>query len=231
MPNATTIPRSDAGKRALLQHLSNHLTNYVTILEITPADLTQVKIGFDWFDYSLKLEDAAQNYTDAFFAFKRVLRDGPKSTVLNPPVALVLVTAPASVPYADIFGFLGALIVRIKKHKNYTEAIGKALHIIAPQSPAQDTATLQPILTYDFKGNHPTLYWKHNGTKALELEADHGTGTFSLQTIKISPSFEDTTPLPLPGTIALWRYRAIYHIHDEQVGQWSPILEIMVKGE
>ncbi|UOA07490.1 hypothetical protein [Methylobacter sp. S3L5C] len=79
MPNATTIPRSDAGKRALLQHLSNHLTNYVTILEITPADLTQVKTGFDWFDYSLKLEDAAQNYTDAIFAFKRVLRDGPKS--------------------------------------------------------------------------------------------------------------------------------------------------------
>lgn len=97
-------------------------------------------------------------------------------------------------PYADIFGFLGALIVRIKRHKNYTEAIGKALHIIAPQSPGQDTATLQPILTYDFRGNHPVLYWKHNDTKALELEADHGTDTFSLLTIKISPSFEDKPP-------------------------------------
>ncbi|UOA07489.1 hypothetical protein [Methylobacter sp. S3L5C] len=106
----------------------------------------------------------------------------------------MLITPPASVPYADIFGFLGALIVRIKRHKNYTEAIGKALHIIAPQSPGQDTATLQPILTYDFRGNHPVLYWKHNDTKALELEADHGTDTFSLLTIKISPSFEDKPP-------------------------------------
>ncbi len=230
MTKTPTIPTTDAGKRALLQHLNSQLTIYATILEISAADLAQVKVGFDWFDYCLKLEDAAQNYTDGIYAFKRVLRDGPKSTAVNLPAPLVITTAPTSVPYGDIIGFIGALIVRIKKNKNYTEAIGKALHIIAPQSHGPDTATLQPELTVDFKGGHPVLHWKHNGTDALELEADYGTGTFSLLTIKMSPSFEDTTPLPPLDTAALWKYRGIYRLHDKQVGQWSKVLDVSVKG-
>ncbi len=104
--------------------------------------------------------------------------------------------------------------MRIKKHKNYTEAIGKALHIIRPQTPALDPALLQPELTYDFTAGHPVLYWRHNGTDALEIEADYGTGTYNLIAVRMSISFEDSTPLPLPGTVALWKYRAIYRIRD-----------------
>ena len=68
-------------------------------------------------------------------------------------------------------------------HKNYTEAIGKALHIIPAQNPAPDPALLQPDLTYDFNAGHPVLYWYHNGTDALVIEADYGTGTFGLVAI------------------------------------------------
>jgi hypothetical protein len=230
MPNATAIPRTDAGRRELLQHLSLQLNTYATLLELSDIDLTEVQAGFDWFDYVLKTEAAAQHYTDGVYAFKRVLRDGPKSATVHLPPQLVSVNLPSSIPFADIFGFLGALIVRIKKHRNYTEAIGKALHIIAPQSPAPDPALLQPELTFDYNGGYPVLYWRHNGTDALEIEADYGTGTFSLLTIQLSTSYEDDAPLPLPGTVALWKYRAIYRIHDAQVGQWSKVLEVSVKG-
>lgn len=184
MANSPTIPRTDAGRRELLQHLSIQLPNYTDILEISTADLRQVQAGSDWFDYSLKVEEAGQRYTDGNFALKRVLRDGPKSAVINLPAPLVVITPPTSEPYADIIGFLGALIVRIKKHKNYTEAIGKALHIIPPQSPAPDPALLQPDLTFDFNAGHPVLSWYHNGTDALLIEADYGTGSFSLVAFK-----------------------------------------------
>jgi hypothetical protein len=79
MANATSIPRDDASKLALLQHLHTHLPNYSATLEISPDDLTQVQAGAVWFEYILKAQDAAQNYTDGLFALKRVLRDGPKS--------------------------------------------------------------------------------------------------------------------------------------------------------
>ena len=230
MPNATAIPRDDASKLALLQHLNAHLPNYAATLEISADDLSQLQKGLDGFDYILKAQDAAQNYTEALFALKRVLRDGPKNAPINLPPPPTLPPAPAAELYADIFGFLGALISRIKKHKNYTEAIGKALNIIPAHSPGIDPTTLQPLLTVDFQGGHPVLHWKNNSTDALELEADHGAGTFSLLTIQLSPGYQDNTPLPPAGTAALWKYRAIYRIRDQQVGHWSQVLEVGVKG-
>jgi hypothetical protein len=230
MTSNTAIPRDDASKLALLQHLGLNLPSYSATLEISAADLAQLKIGLEGFDYSLKAQDAANNYNNALFAFKRALRDGPSNANVVPPSPPIFPTAPASALYADIFGFVGPLISRIKKHKNYTEAIGKALNIIATPSPSPDLATLQPLLSIDFQGGHPIIHWKSNGTDSLEIEADHGDGTFILLTIQHTTSFQDNTPLPAPGTAVIWKYRAIYRIRDQQVDHWSQILEVGVKG-
>ena len=146
------------------------------------------------------------------------------------PTAPALPTPPTSTPFSDIFGFVGPLITRIKKHSNYTEAIGKTLGIIAAIKPAIDTTTLQPLLSIDLQAGHPVISWKSNGTSALEIECDHGTGIFSLLTIRMSSGYQDNTALPAAGTAVIWKYRAIYHIRDKQVGHWSQVLEISVKG-
>ncbi|MCX7113490.1 MAG: hypothetical protein NTX45_26005 [Proteobacteria bacterium] len=39
-----------------------------------------------------------------------------------------------------------------------------------------------------------------------------------------------TTPLPAPGTGTVWNYKAIYRLHDEQVGQWSDVISVTVGG-
>ncbi len=230
MSNNTAIPRDDASKLVFLQHLDLNLPSYAAALEISAADLAQLKIGSDGFDYSIKAQDAANNYNNALYAFKRALRDGPNNANVIPPSPPIFPTAPTSILYANIFGFIGPLITRIKKHKNYTEAIGKALNIIATQNSVVDIATLQPILIIDFQGGHPVLHWKSNNTDSLEIEADHGTGTFSLLTIQHANNFQDLTPLPATGTVELWKYRAIYRIRDLQVGHWSLVLEVGVKG-
>ncbi len=230
MPNSTAIPRDDANKLALLEHLDLNLASYSTALEISADDLAQLKIGLEGFDYSLKALDAATNYSNALYAFKRALRDGPSNANVVPPSLPIFPAAPASALYADIFGFVGSFISRIKKHKNYTEAIGKALNIIATPSSSPDLATLQPVLSYDFQGGHPVLHWKSNGTDTLEIEVDHGNGIFVLLTIQHSTSFQDNTTLPAPGTAVIWKYRAIYRMRDQQVGHWSQILEVGVKG-
>ena len=229
MPNNTAIPRDDAGKLVLLQHLNGCLPSYAGILEVSADDLAQLKAGLDGFDYCLKAQDSANNYSSALFAFKRVLRDGPKDAMINAPTLPVLPITPTAF-YPDVFGFLGALITRIKRHKNYTEAIGKALNIISAHSANVDLTSLQPLLTVSFQGGHPMLHWKSNGTDALEIEADYGSGNFILISIQLSPGYQDNNPLPPAGTAALWKYRAIYRIHDKQVGQWSSVLEVGVKG-
>ncbi len=230
MTHNTAIPRDDANKLVLLQNLNINLPSYAATLEISADDLAQLKIGLEGFDFSIKAQDAANNYNNALYAFKRAIRDGPSNANVIPPSPPIFPTAPTTVLYANIFGFISPLISRIKKHKNYTEAIGKALNIIATPSSPVDIATLQPLLSIDFQGGHPVLHWKSNNTDSLEIEADHGTGIFSLLTIQRSTNFQDNTPLPSAGTAALWKYRAIYRIHDLQVGHWSQILEIGVKG-
>ena len=230
MSTSSIIPRDDTSKLVLLQQLNAQLPNYASALDITESDLAQLKVGLDWFDYSLKVQDTTQNYTHALVALKKTLRDGPKSTAINLPSPPVFPSPPTPEPYADIFGFLGALITRIKNHKNYTDAIGKALKIIATPSPGIDFASLQPALSVDFQGGHPVLHWKNNSTDTIEIEADHGTGTFSLLTIQQTPGYQDNTPLPTSGTAVLWKYRAIYRIRDAQIGHWSQVLEVGVKG-
>ena len=230
MPNNTAIPRDDASKLVLLQHLDLNLTSYAEALEISTNDLAQLKIGLEGFDYSLKAQDAANNYNNALFAFKRALRDGPNNANVVPPLLPIFPTLPTSTLYANIFGFVGPLITRIKKHKNYTEAIGKALNIIATPNSSPDLTSLQPVLSIDFQGNHPVLHWKSNGTDTLEIDADHGNGVFSLLTIQHTTNFQDNTPLPASGTAVIWKYRAIYRIRDIQVGHWSQIIEVGVKG-
>jgi len=44
------------------------------------------------------------------------------------------------------------------------------------------------------------------------------------------PDYLDTAPLPAPGTSAVWKYKAIYRLGDEQVGQWSDVVSIPVAG-
>jgi hypothetical protein len=44
------------------------------------------------------------------------------------------------------------------------------------------------------------------------------------------PDYLDTFALPAAGASAVWRYKAIYRLNDEQVGQWSDVATIGVMG-
>lgn len=127
MPYSSVIPRDDISKLSLLQHLNSQLLSYAVVLEISAEDLARLKTGLDWFDYSLKAQDAIKNYGNSLVTLKRILRDGPKNTTVNTPLSPALPTPPTQEPFADIFGFLGSLITRIKNHRNYTEAIGNGV--------------------------------------------------------------------------------------------------------
>ncbi|MEI6336175.1 MAG: hypothetical protein WCS87_16570 [Methylococcaceae bacterium] len=47
---------------------------------------------------------------------------------------------------------------------------------------------------------------------------------------RVQPNTTDNTLLPASGATAIWKYKAIYRLHDEQVGQWSDMISVMVGG-
>ena len=107
--------------------------------------------------------------------------------------------------------------------------IGQTLNILALKAPHVDLDSLQPVLSVKFVNDQPFLDWAKAGMEALEIEVDRGNG-FTLLTIDTHPGHLDTAPLPAPGTTALWRYRGIYRLKDQRVGQWSAVLEVAMKG-
>ncbi len=224
----SAIPRDDAGRLSLLRHLNATLPSMADLLGI-PADmLTRLDKATVSFGFALDYQAALKNAAEGAVALKLAVRDGPVTgaLVVHP---VTLPTPPEGPLFEDIYNFLIELIAFIKGQAHYTEAIGKTLNILALKATPVDLDSVQPVLSVKFVNDQPFLDWAKADMEALELEVDRGNG-FTLLTIDTHPGHLDTAPLPAPGTTALWRYRAIYRLKDQRVGQWSAVLEVAVKG-
>ena len=225
----TNLPPDDAGRLALLQHFAATLPRYAESLGLSHDELAQASSAAAWFKFALDFDNAAQAYAQGAVAFKISVRDGQKFGVLTLP-SLSLPSPPASQPFADAAGLLSALIVRIRLHPRYCEAMGEALNLPPLDVATMDLDSVQPKLAVEILGGHPNIHWKKHGMDALEIEVDRGEGAFSPLAIDPVPDLLDIAPLPSPGASALWRYRAIYRCKDQRVGYWSEVLEVEVKG-
>lgn len=166
----------------------------------------------------LGVRTSAQQWT----TFKNILRDGPVSETPNPPALPELGTVPALPP--GIVPRLLDLVNRIKAAPKYTEAIGEDPGIVGPET-LSDILSVKPILTIRFVAGHPEIVWKKQGLTSLEIQVDRGTG-WTFLPMDTVPNYLDTAPIP--PTPAVWRYKAVYRLNDNAVGQWSDIATITV---
>ena len=124
------------------------------------------------------------------------------------------------------------LIQRLKGSAAYTEAIGTDLGVIGSQQSPPDFATLQPTISATVAGpNKVDIDWGWGGYAAFldacEIQVDRGSG-WTLLTIDTTPGYTDSTTHP--ATLTRWKYRAIYHADDAQVGLWSAEASVTVGG-
>ena len=229
MADATNLPPDDAGKLALLQRFAATLPRYADSLSLSQDELAQAASAAAWFKFALDFDNAAKAYALGASAFRDSVRDGQKFGILTLP-SLNLPSPPPGEPFADAAGFLSGLIVRIRLHPRYSEAIGEDLDIPPLAIETLDLDTVQPKLSVEILGGHPSIHWQRNGMDALEIEVDRGEGDFSPLAIEPLPDFLDIAPLPSPGSSALWRYRAIYRCKEQRVGYWSEVLEVEGRG-
>ena len=228
MTNSSFMPRSDEGKAGLLEHLALLLPELAKILGLSDADMAQLKIDSVGFRYALKRLRLSESRLHNWTACKNQLRDGGTGNNDWPDSMTEDADLPP-VPPPGVILRLSTMVASIKASKNYTEAIGQTLNILPLKAPPVDLDSLQPVLSVKFVNDQPYLDWAKAGMEALEIEVDRGNG-FTLLTIDSHPGHLDTAPLPASGTTALWRYRGIYRLKDQRVGQWSAVLEVAVKG-
>ena len=70
--------------------------------------------------------------------------------------------------------------------------------------------------------NQIFIDWKWDGLSSyvdmLEVQVDRGAG-WQVLVFDTTPGYTDTMPFPASPT--KWKYRAIWRLDDQQVGQWS----------
>ncbi|HCI52192.1 MAG TPA: hypothetical protein DE312_02480 [Gallionella sp.] len=225
MPNATFMPQTETGKLELLEHLAATFSKYQSTFEISDADMQTLKSDAVNLRLAHTLKHQAQSYGHQCTAYMHLLWDGGNGDT-SWPIAPVIVPSPAQIVTPGATARLSSLVARIKAHKNYTTAIGQDLHIIGAAI-VLDTASLKPALSVKFNAGHPVIAWTKGKASAIEIHVDRGDGNgFTFFTINTEPDTIDDNPLPAAGAGVNWQYKAIYRLHDAQVGQWSDVVSI-----
>ena len=225
MTSNSYMPSTDSGKADLLDHVATTLPHYVTVLEVTNDDLASLQADALVFRYALKSLADMQAYAHHWTEYKNLLRDGGAGSANWVTQPMLVEPMPPAVSPGIIPRF-STYVAHLKSHKNYTSAIGLDLGLIASNS-VVDPSIWKPILTVQNKAGHPIIAWTKGSAAAIEIWVDRGDGNgFNFLTINTEPNTYDN--YALPSSSALWKYKAIYRLHDEQVGQWSDVLSITV---
>ncbi|MCE2995252.1 MAG: hypothetical protein ACK5RG_14770 [Cyclobacteriaceae bacterium] len=223
MSKAGYLPRGDKERVLWLNHFASKLAVHATTLGLTPADVAGIANDAAMFTYLVTQVEMHTTAKEMRVSYKNLIKDGPIGApggVLPMPVPAI---AAPTVVAPGIFPRLARLVQRIKATPTYAEAIGKDLGIIsAPTS--KETANLKPALKLIMKGRQVEVQWVKGKADSIRIEKDSGSG-WQFLAIDSIPHYTDKTPITVP---AIWKYRAMYILRDEPIGQWSDVASIGV---
>lgn len=211
---ATLIEKSDLAFNAQLKTFAGNIDNYSTPLGLTAAEVNSVKADSLALSYMMDGQDAVQTFSPTFTAYKDLLRKGGADALGPVPLGPVLPTPPP-MPAPNVESRFRKLVQRIPSASTSKTALvqGKPKFFIEPSS-----------------GGHPNLRWTKGKFEGVEIWKDSGNGFAKLDR-DIKPDYIDKTDLPKAGTTALWKYKMIYLMDDEPIGNWSDEVSVTVFGE
>lgn len=218
------IPSADKDRSVWINNFSSKLGGYAAILGLTAAEVASVAADALMFTYLLNLIEIFTTAKEQRVTYKNLIKEGPLGKSAGTFPISPVVSAPPAAVAPGIFPRIAQLVQRIKNSANYTEAIGKDLGIIGSEL-ALNSTLMKPVLRLVLKGGQVEVQWVKGDADAVYIETDKGTGTWGFLAVDSVPHYTDTTPIPAAGT---WKYRAMYLVADERVGQWSDVASIAV---
>jgi hypothetical protein len=226
---AILIEKTDTAFNLQLKNFASKISTYSTALGLTAAEVTSIKADAAAFDFILNTQLAVQTFAQNYTVFKNNLRNGGDLTLGALPVQPVFGAAPA-LPALNIESRFRNLTQRIAHNAAYTAAIGLDLGIEAPVS-VFNPDNGKPVFKIELSsGGHPNLRWTRGKFQGVEIWKDSGNG-FSKLDRDMRPDYIDKSNLPAAGITAVWKYKMIYLLKDEVIGNWSDVVTVTVHGE
>lgn len=222
------IPNKDDKKGLWIHNFQSKLPTYKTKYNRTSAETDDMTKSSLYFNYWLNVLKVIDTFKQGVTAFKNELRDGipAGATALSEPVLPTLDPPPAAVD-PGIFPRASSIGASIKKHKDYVISEGEDMGLEGAELDPPDLVNSKPEIKLVLIAGRPVVMWKKLGYDALYIEVDRGSG-YAFLAIDTEPDYVDTFALPpAPQT---WKYRAYYRLGDDNIGQLSDEVSIMVKG-
>ncbi len=232
MPVSDFVPAADSPFAELLEHVRDNLTPFITVLQITPAEISTLTNDATNFRFVLTQQQRIIAAGEQSTAAKNSLRKG-NSANPNSAISLAFPSQPGVIPSPVLPGVeprFRDLAARLKIHANYTTAIGELLKIEGIELSGPDVINAAPDLTgAKIVAGEVRIPWKKGGFQGIRIEKDRGDGHgFVFIAVDTTPGYVDTEAHP--ATLTIWKYRAFYIIGDVKVGQCSAVVEVKVGG-
>ncbi len=223
MAKTNYLPRAEKDRVVWLNNFSDKFSQSAASLGFTAAEVAAVTNDAAMFSFLITCVEIYTTAKEQCVDYKNLVSKGPIGATGGPvPPPPAMAAVPTEVA-PGIFPRLSKLVDRIKASPTYTEATGKDLGIIGAQQ-TFDPDNMKPAIKLVFKGGQVEVQWVKGDADSIRIESDKGTGWHFLA-IDSVPHYTDTTPITAPAT---WKYRAMYIISDELVGQWSDVASIAV---
>lgn len=217
------LPRTDQERVVWLNNFSAKFAVYAATFGMA-SEVAGVAKDAAMFAYTVAMVETSTTTKEQWVDFKNLMRNGTPTQLPVPVIAPPAVPAAPAAVQAGIFTRVGQQVQRIKNNPNYTEAIGKDLGIIGSEQLTTSAVEMKPVLKLVMKGGQVEIQWVKGDADALFIETDKGTG-WQFLAVDTVPHYTDTTRITAASS---WKYRAMYLVNDEKVGQWSAVESIAV---
>jgi len=225
----TYIEIQDAKFRTQLGHFCLFYHFYISELNVLPAKITRLQAGNAVVQIIFPQQETLLTFGTGFTAYKNLLRWGKSGEALT--AFPTIPTYPAIMPpiCESNIESLFKEVLQDCVDNGMTEATAKALGVFA-----EDETVLLSEGTPNFSlklagGGHPLLHCTMKGYDGYEVWKDTGTGYIRFD-VSTSANYTDLSPLPADGVDIIWNYKIIYRYKNLQIGNWSPIIPIAIKG-
>ncbi len=202
---ADYIPQSDADLSIWLNNYSKTLPTYAAALGLSDDDVVNAQ------KWCKLIIDAIAASTAAQAAARQAVADKETSITTNVPL-------------------LREGIQLGKKGKGYTEAIGKALGIVAPGD-TPDFDAYKTVLNAQVFPGHVTVKFTKKGVQGVNIYGRlKGENNWTKLAYDTFSPYVDNRPLGTSGVPETRENMGIGVVHDAEVGQMSDIVQVVFGG-
>lgn len=229
------LPRRAAKRTGWLENWRLKLPDHATELDLDAAEVTAAVADARWLIYvHQSWLPAIRVWSQACTAAVREADTGIGTAPLSLPTFVPpdLPDDVAPRPPGALERIL-SLSQRIKDSPRCTATIATDLGVVGAEEGGPDLTTVQPPLralriaagvklSWTWGG-----YWAYLDSLELQVDRNDGKGWGILNVLVTRGCLDDH---PQPAAAAVWKYRAIYHVDDRAVGQWSGEVSVAVGG-